>query len=65
MAKPIRMSRRRWVAAWTVLCAAGLAAATGFLAKPEPRPAPPPVYSSCLAADTKPVPADDDRCDGR
>lgn len=33
--------------------------------EPEPQPAPPRVYSSCLAADTVPVPAGGDPCDGR
>ncbi|MGW2083101.1 hypothetical protein ACWCOW_40590 [Streptomyces sp. NPDC001939] len=33
--------------------------------EPKPPPTPPRVYSSCLAADTKPVPADGDPCDGR
>lgn len=33
--------------------------------EPEPQPTPPRVYSSCLAADTEPVPADGDPCDGR
>ncbi|MFH8805554.1 hypothetical protein ACH4F6_39470 [Streptomyces sp. NPDC017936] len=33
--------------------------------KPEPQPTPPRVYSSCLAADTKPTIAGDDACDGR
>ncbi|CAM5239380.1 MULTISPECIES: hypothetical protein [Streptomyces] len=40
MSKPIRMSRRTWVAAWVVLCAAGLAATSALQAssasKPEP-----------------------------
>ncbi|MFC7983731.1 hypothetical protein [Streptomyces sp. NPDC057336] len=31
----------------------------------KPPPAPPRVYSSCLAADTVPVPAGGDPCDGR
>ncbi|MFC7880967.1 hypothetical protein ACFUVV_03620 [Streptomyces sp. NPDC057376] len=34
-------------------------------ADPKPRPAPPRVYSSCLAVDTVPVPAGGDPCDGR
>ncbi len=33
--------------------------------EPEPRPTPPRVYSSCLAADTEPVPAGGDPCGGR
>ncbi|MFC8125683.1 hypothetical protein [Streptomyces sp. NPDC057302] len=30
MPKPIPMSRRRWIAAWAVLCAGGLAATAGL-----------------------------------
>ncbi|MEU9318233.1 hypothetical protein [Streptomyces sp. NPDC048295] len=37
----------------------------GDTSEPKPRPTPPRVYSSCLAADTKPVSADGDPCDGR
>lgn len=136
MPKPLRMSRRTWIAALVVLCAAGIAAtvalnassapdpqrernqkpvsaecaeyiadietqlardgqegndADGVLtftrtragaedcsdeirdhftgdrrsAPPEPRPTPTRVYSSCLAADTEPVPAGGDPCGGR
>jgi hypothetical protein len=32
-------------------------------AQPQPRPTPPRVYSSCLAADTKPLPADENPCE--
>lgn len=40
MPKPIRTSRRTWVAAWVVLCAAGLAATAGLntSSAPDPRP---------------------------
>ncbi|KAB1150041.1 hypothetical protein F7R91_04305 [Streptomyces luteolifulvus] len=47
------------------LVGAGVIIAVGATSEPEPRPTPPRVYSSCLAADTKPMPADDDPCDGR
>ncbi|MFJ8785366.1 hypothetical protein [Streptomyces sp. NPDC102476] len=33
--------------------------------EPEPQPTPPRVYSSCLAADSKPMSAGDDPCGGR
>lgn len=39
--------------------------AVGAATEPEPRPTPTRAYSSCLAADTKPMSADDDPCDGR
>ncbi|MFE7618547.1 hypothetical protein [Streptomyces sp. NPDC057496] len=44
---------------------AGAVIAAGSSSEPEPQPTPPRVYSSCLAADTEPVPADGDPCDGR
>lgn len=47
------------------LAAAGALIAVGTASEPEPGPAPPRVYSSCLAADTQPMPADDDPCEGR
>ncbi|MFF9120555.1 hypothetical protein ACF09Y_34205 [Streptomyces massasporeus] len=31
----------------------------------QPQPTPPRVYSSCLAADTNPMPVGDDPCEGR
>ncbi|MET7491298.1 hypothetical protein [Streptomyces sp900116325] len=40
MPKPIRMSRRSWVAAWAVLCAAGLAATAKLNATSAPAPQP-------------------------
>ncbi|MFB6962121.1 hypothetical protein ACFCYB_35355 [Streptomyces sp. NPDC056309] len=40
MPKPIRMSRRSWVAAWAVLCAAGLAATAKLNASSAPAPQP-------------------------
>lgn len=48
MPKPIRMSRRVWVAAWAVLCAAGLVATVELSASsaPDPRPAK-PVSTEC------------------
>ncbi|MFE1509076.1 hypothetical protein [Streptomyces sp. NPDC058726] len=48
MPKPIRTSRRTWVAAWVVLCAAGLAATAGLNASsaPDPRPEK-PVSAEC------------------
>jgi hypothetical protein len=39
--------------------------AMGATSEPEPPPAPPRVYSSCLAADNKPMPSDGDPCGGR
>ncbi|MFJ6608677.1 hypothetical protein ACIQPT_00240 [Streptomyces sp. NPDC091289] len=50
MPRPIRMSRRRWMAAWAVLCAAGLAGTAGLKASstPGPRPAK-PVSAECRA----------------
>ncbi|MEW1869235.1 hypothetical protein AB0420_14030 [Streptomyces caelestis] len=48
MPKPIRTSRRTWVAAWAVLCAAGLAATAGLNASPAPDPRPErPVSAEC------------------
>ncbi|MET9921201.1 hypothetical protein ABZZ04_29600 [Streptomyces sp. NPDC006435] len=48
MPKPIRMSRRSWVAVWTVLCAAGLAATAGLNASSAPEPQPEkPVSAEC------------------
>ncbi|MGW7090419.1 hypothetical protein ACWGH2_44010 [Streptomyces sp. NPDC054871] len=46
------------------LVAAGAVITEYATSEPEPQPTPPRVYSSCLAADTKPIPADDDPCDG-
>lgn len=50
MPKPIRTSRRTWVAAWTVLCTAGLAAVTtaelNASSAPDPRPEK-PVSAEC------------------
>lgn len=40
MPKPTRTSRRTWVAAWVVLCAAGLAATAGLNDSPAPDPRP-------------------------
>ncbi|WP_406152178.1 hypothetical protein [Streptomyces sp. NBC_01012] len=61
------MSRGTWLAvmAGLTFVAAGAAIAVGATSEPEPRPTPPRVYSSCLVADTKPVPADGDPCGGR
>ncbi|MEU9594994.1 hypothetical protein AB0D84_35465 [Streptomyces sp. NPDC048193] len=62
------MSRGTWLAATAGLISAGVVAAValGTVAEPEPEPHPTPqrVYSSCLAADTEPVPAGDDPCGG-
>lgn len=61
------MSRGTWLAAMAALTFVGVGAIIGVSAtsEPKPPPTPPRVYSSCLAADTKPVPADGDPCDGR
>lgn len=61
------MSRGTWLAAMTGLAFVVAAAviAMGSTSEPKPQPTPPRVYSSCLVADTKPIPADDDPCDGR
>ncbi len=36
MPKPLRMRRRTWIAAWVVLCAAGIAATAALNASPAP-----------------------------
>lgn len=63
------MSRRtRLALSAGLLCAgAGVAVAVGVAwgADPEPSPTPTRVYSSCLAADTKPIPPGEDPCDLR
>ncbi|MER5497692.1 hypothetical protein ABT096_10865 [Streptomyces sp. NPDC002561] len=61
------MSRGTRIAATAgvVFVVAAVVIAVGAVAEPEQRPAPPRVYSSCLAADTEPVPAGGDPCDGR
>ncbi|MGW6925206.1 hypothetical protein ACWGA9_28725 [Streptomyces sp. NPDC054950] len=38
MPKPLRMSRRMWIAAWAVLCVAGIAATAALNAFPAPDP---------------------------
>ncbi|MEU3660952.1 hypothetical protein AB0E77_14550 [Streptomyces sp. NPDC032940] len=62
------MSRGAWLAATAGLVCAGAVAVATVGAGPEPEPepgdAPPRVYSSCLAADTEPLSAGDDPCDG-
>lgn len=48
MPKPIRMGRRTWVAAWAVLCVAGLAATAGLKSASAPDPQPErPVSAEC------------------
>ncbi|MEW2073118.1 hypothetical protein ACFZAG_18495 [Streptomyces sp. NPDC012403] len=48
MPEPIRTSRRTWVAAWVVLCAAGLVATAGLNASSAPDPRPErPVSAEC------------------
>ncbi|MFE7112701.1 hypothetical protein ACFU98_37855 [Streptomyces sp. NPDC057575] len=48
MPKPIRMSRRSWIAVWAMLCAAGLAATAGMNASSAPDPQPEkPVSAEC------------------
>ncbi|MFM9589298.1 hypothetical protein ACKI1J_11740 [Streptomyces scabiei] len=48
MPEPLWMSRRTWVAAWAVLCVAGVAATTGLNASPAPDPKPEqPVSAEC------------------
>ncbi|WP_030861123.1 hypothetical protein [Streptomyces sp. NRRL S-37] len=48
MPEPIRTSRRTWVAAWVVLCAAGLVATAGLNASTAPGPRPErPVSAEC------------------
>lgn len=63
------MSRGTWLTAMAGLTLVGAGAIVTVCAssepEPQPRPTPPRVYSSCLAADNKAVPADDDPCDGR
>ncbi|TGB16087.1 hypothetical protein E2651_01235 [Streptomyces sp. MZ04] len=55
-----------WLAAMAgaTFVGAGAIIAVGATSETEPRPTPPRVYSSCLAADTKPI-ADADPCGGR
>jgi hypothetical protein len=48
MPKPLRMSRRTWVAAWLVLCVAGIAATAALNAFPAPDRQPEkPVSAEC------------------
>ncbi|GCB53526.1 hypothetical protein [Streptomyces sp. NL15-2K] len=48
------------------LICAGAVAIIAVSAATAPQPQPTPrVYSSCRAADTKPMPVGDDPCDGR
>ncbi|MFJ9174426.1 hypothetical protein [Streptomyces sp. NPDC102360] len=47
-----------------VAVAVGLTVAVRATSGPEPQPTPTRVYSSCLAADTRPLAADDDPCEG-
>ncbi|WP_216587375.1 hypothetical protein [Streptomyces brasiliscabiei] len=48
MPEPLRMSRRTWVAAWAVLCVAGIAATAALNAFPAPDPRPEkPVSVEC------------------
>lgn len=48
MPKPSRRSRRTWVAAWVVLCVAGIAATAALNASPAPDPQPEkPVSAEC------------------
>lgn len=58
-----RGTRLAAMAGLTVVVA-GAVIAGGATSEPEPRPTPSRVYSSCLAADTRPMPADDDSCGG-
>ncbi|MFM9458525.1 hypothetical protein [Streptomyces europaeiscabiei] len=49
MPKPLRMSRRTWVATWAVLCMVGIAATAALNAFPEPDPQPEkPVSAECV-----------------
>ncbi|MGW4021644.1 hypothetical protein [Streptomyces sp. NPDC005009] len=61
------MSRGARLAATAGLICVGAVAiiAVGATSEPEPPPTPPRVYSSCLAADTEPVPVGGDPCGGR
>ncbi|MBX9366021.1 hypothetical protein [Streptomyces sp. WAC04114] len=61
------MSPRTGLAVIAGLICAGAVAfiAVSAATEPQPHPTPPRVYSSCLAADTKPMPLGDDPCDGR
>lgn len=60
------MTRRVWLTALAVLVALTTGAAIAMLATPEsePRPTPTRVYSSCLAADTRPLAEGEDPCAG-
>ncbi|MBX9363844.1 hypothetical protein [Streptomyces sp. WAC04114] len=61
------MSRRTGLAVTAGLVRAGAVAIIAVIAvtEPQPQPTPPRVYSSCLAADTNPMPVGDDPCEGR
>lgn len=61
------MSRgARLAAAAGLICVGAVAViAVSAMSEPEPPPTPPRVYSSCLAADNKPVPEGGDPCGGR
>lgn len=58
------MSRKGLAAIAGLICA-GAVTVIALSTGPEPEPTPPRVYSSCLVADTKPMPASADPCDGR
>ncbi|MBV1942627.1 hypothetical protein KUF83_39790 [Streptomyces sp. BV286] len=48
MPKPLRMSRCTWIAAWVVVCVAGIAATAALNAFPVPDPEPEkPVSAEC------------------
>jgi hypothetical protein len=61
------VSRVKGLAAIAGLICAGVVTVIALSAgpEPEPQPIPPRVYSSCLAADTEPMPAGADPCGGR
>ncbi|MEB8338283.1 hypothetical protein [Streptomyces endophyticus] len=61
------MIRGVWLAALAVVVVVvttGLAIAMSAASEPEPQPTPSRVYSSCLAADTRPLDPGDDPCEG-
>lgn len=65
MSRGTRLTTMTGLAVAVAVAGAVIAVGSASEPEPEPQPTPPRVYSSCLAADTEPVPADGDPCDGR
>ncbi|MFZ3573204.1 hypothetical protein ACOKM5_40370 [Streptomyces sp. BH097] len=60
------MTRAVWLVGFAVLVAvaAGLTITMAATSEPEPHPTPSRVYSSCLAADTRPLAEGENPCAG-